>query len=400
MAMVDPKQIPHLIKLLDDESTDIQNRIIAELTTYGPSLRDELSKISFPLTPTQRDCLHIIFKNQKSIWLRHVWPSWFNNPNDSVKLEKALNMLSCFLDPSESEKTLGTLLDDLASQYKAKFKVNDARLLAQFLFKIKGLQGNEDDYYNPQNSNLIYVIKYKRGIPISLASIYMLVGHRLGLHIEGCHFPGHFLARIDLQGKKVYVDCFSSGQIIHEHDMLRLKEKSIEDIQEILNEKAEVDTIIRRYLANLIRAFQTQDDAMSTKLMVELFKDLDKKVNHQQFVHITPEEIIRSIEPLFQTGQLVRHKELNYRGIIVDIDGHCLDASCWEEASLAKINPHQPWYHVLIDGSDQVTYVCEEKLIKEDSKNKISHPLLLQFFTKLEDGQYIRNDNPWPGTDS
>ncbi len=45
------------------------------------------------------------------------------------------------------------------------------------------------DYGDPQNSNLVHVITRRAGLPISLACVYILVGQRMGLAIEGCNFP-------------------------------------------------------------------------------------------------------------------------------------------------------------------------------------------------------------------
>ena len=60
---------------------------------------------------------------------------------------------------------------------------------------------------------------------------------------------------------------------------------------------------------------------------------------------------------------------------------------------------NQPWYHILVDDSDQVTYVAENNLVRDASNKEIKHSLLSYFFTKDKQGKYIRNDNPWPETD-
>ncbi len=66
-------------------------------------------------------------------------------------------------------------------------------VLADYLHRHIGLIGNESSYYDPKNSFIHEVLARKKGIPISLAVVYMAVGRAAGLHIVGVGFPAHFL---------------------------------------------------------------------------------------------------------------------------------------------------------------------------------------------------------------
>ena len=48
----------------------------------------------------------------------------------------------------------------------------------------------------------------------------------------------------------------------------------------------------------------------------------------------------------------------------------------------------QPWYHVLVDGSERQTYVAQQNLEPGDSTRPIDHPLLYYFFTGFQGGSY------------
>ena len=404
--MTDPKQIPHLIKLLDDESSDVYTVVAKELSAFGPMLKNELKKMTTPFTSTQKGRIEKILEEHRQIWLKRIWSSRVAYPipkgsyvSDYKRLESILSILAEFLSGMEYDFKLKDLLDDLAESYKTNFKDNDPITLAKFLFKKKGLCGDGEDYYNSQNSNLVYVIRKKRGIPISLTAIYMLVGLRLGIKIEGCHFPGHFLARINLDGKMVFIDCFNGGHIIEEEDLLSIKDKTFKGMAKILREKTDVQMMVRAFLANLIHSFQIQDDEENSALLIGLFSDMDMKANSKKASELTPEDIINYAKPVFKSGQCVCHKRYGYRGIIVDLDEDCTATDSWYYANQTQPSRHQPWYHVLVHGSDQVTYVAENNLIKDASKANVTHPLLSYFFTKTEEGAYIRNENIWPGTD-
>ena len=82
----------------------------------------------------------------------------------------------------------------LPSATTAREKVD---CLARYLGHEQKISGNREDYYHPRNGYLPWVIEFRCGLPITVTLIYMLVGQRLGLSIEGVGAPGHFLARLD-----------------------------------------------------------------------------------------------------------------------------------------------------------------------------------------------------------
>ncbi len=92
------------------------------------------------------------------------------------------------------------------------------------LFKEQGFRGNRDDYYDPKNSFLNDVIDSRRGLPITLSVLYMEVGQRIGLTLDGVGFPGHFLVKTIVEGDEIVIDPFNAGEI-----------KSHEDLQTMLD---------------------------------------------------------------------------------------------------------------------------------------------------------------------
>ena len=84
--------------------------------------------------------------------------------------------------------------------------------LNEFLFADLGYTGNADHYYDPRNSYLNEVLDRRTGIPLTLSVLYMEVGRRVGLALEGVSFPGHFLVRLQLPGALLVLDPFSGGE--------------------------------------------------------------------------------------------------------------------------------------------------------------------------------------------
>ena len=111
-------------------------------------------------------------------------------------------------------------LDQLAEEFRTKWHAEEspsgkaAQRLSSFLFKDKGYSGNREDYYEPDNSYLNRVIETRQGIPISLSTLYVCVGKRLGLPLAGVGMPGHFLVKIEDETPAQFVDCFNGGTIL------------------------------------------------------------------------------------------------------------------------------------------------------------------------------------------
>jgi regulator of sirC expression with transglutaminase-like and TPR domain len=98
--------------------------------------------------------------------------------------------------------------------------------LNQFLYEDLGYWGNTDDYYDPRNSYLNEVIERRTGIPITMSILYMELGRRIGLPLEGVSFPGHFLVRLPLRGGMLVLDPFAGGAPQSE-DELRSRVKRV-----------------------------------------------------------------------------------------------------------------------------------------------------------------------------
>ena len=107
--------------------------------------------------------------------------------------------------------------------------------------------------------------------------------------------------------------------------------------------------------------------------------------------------INRPPQPVFELGQLVRHRRYGYRGVVVERDEFCQADDEWYSRNQTQPDRDQPWYHVLVNGSSTCTYAASENLVDDSSGLLIEHPLLSHFFSEFKNGTYVRNDLPWPG---
>lgn len=92
----------------------------------------------------------------------------------------------------------------------------------------------------------------------------------------------------------------------------------------------------------------------------------------------------------FFIGQCIHHRMFDYRGVIVDVDPEFQGTDDWYE-QVARSRPprDEPWYRVLVHGTDQETYVAQRNLEPDPGHGPVQHPLVDEFFRGFQDGVYL-----------
>jgi len=122
-----------------------------------------------------------------------------------------------------------------------------------------GFAGNVDAYYDPDNSYLHRVIETRRGIPISLAVLFVELARGVGLDARGVGFPGHFLVRVDLEDEVAIIDPFT-GSVL-DHDLLAHLADAHGQSAERLLAPATASQILARMLHNLRQIHEQRGNA-------------------------------------------------------------------------------------------------------------------------------------------
>lgn len=112
-------------------------------------------------------------------------------------------------------------LDGLAHKLRRRIPsdavpVQRLRWLNRFFFQELGFGGNANDYYDPANSYLHKVLETRRGIPVTLALLYIELGSQIGLTASGVSFPGHFLVKVRMPQGEVVIDPFNGQSLSRE----------------------------------------------------------------------------------------------------------------------------------------------------------------------------------------
>jgi heat shock protein HspQ len=94
----------------------------------------------------------------------------------------------------------------------------------------------------------------------------------------------------------------------------------------------------------------------------------------------------------FGIGEVVRHRLLDFRGVVFDVDPVFANSEEWYQAIPAEIRPHkeQPFYHLLAENAESsyVAYVSQQNLVPDDEDEPIDHPAIDGLFDAFEPGRY------------
>ena len=187
-------------------------------------------------------------------------------------LETAISLAQDEYPDLDVQQVLGDV-DQLLARLKRRLP-NDApalqklRSLNQFFFRDLNFGGNINDYYDPDNSYLNAVLKTRRGIPITLAVLWLELAGGLGLIARGVAFPGHFMVKVNLPKGQVVIDPFS-GQSLSREDLSERLEPfksrtKVDDESEmpigLYLQSATPREIIDRMLRNLKEIHKSQED--------------------------------------------------------------------------------------------------------------------------------------------
>lgn len=146
-------------------------------------------------------------------------------------------------------------------------------ILTQVFYQDLGFGANANDYYAPENSYLNEVLRTRRGIPISLAVVWLELAQALGLKAQGISFPGHFLVKVTLEAGLVVLDPLTGQSLGLDNLSERLSpyrdpvdQTAAADLDEgetplgLYLQACPARDVLARMLRNLKEIFRSQED--------------------------------------------------------------------------------------------------------------------------------------------
>lgn len=166
-------------------------------------------------TPTALQYFAMLVEDDSALPLLEAAASLAQDDYPDLDLQQVLGEVDRLT--ARAQRRVGSGTSALARLYK----------LGRFFFDELGFGGNVNDYYLVDNSYIHLVLERRRGIPISLAVIWLEVARNLGLRAEGVPFPAHFLVQAHVGQGRVVVDPFTGESLSSEQLRDRLDELSL-----------------------------------------------------------------------------------------------------------------------------------------------------------------------------
>ena len=111
----------------------------------------------------------------------------------------------------------------------------------------------------------------------------------------------------------------------------------------------------------------------------------------ERFQSMSASHLAMAPQARFAIGEVVRHRLLDFRGVIFDVDPEFANSEEWYEAIPEGMRPakDQPFYHLLAENTDSsyVAYVSQQNLVADDSEEPVDHPAIPTMFDR-ENGRY------------
>lgn len=221
-----PSQQVALLNLLGDEDPAIYQTVREKILSCGPPAAEWLRPHTTSNDPAlRRHAQEIVlhFDRQAAddqflaFCLRH---------GEELNLEQGAWLLAQTRYPRINLEAYQALLDGYASELRVRLDFVAEpqpilRTVNHYLFDELGFAGNEENYYDPDNSYLNCVIDRRTGNPISLCLVYIVLARRLQLPVVGIGLPGHFICRYQSSAAEFYLDPFSRGRFLSKADCVQ-----------------------------------------------------------------------------------------------------------------------------------------------------------------------------------
>jgi len=266
----------NLLHLIDDDSPRVRQAIVGRLRGLGYDPLQALDDAGVEMNPRQRSFLAGLRHEIDEERLDEGWELWSSSRPD---LEMLHVLVSTLLADYGGREDVRRLLDQWARRYLDSHLTPELETLVPFLFGEEGIHGDTEDYFAPRNSSLAEALARKRGLPITLCCVLQLLGRRVGVHVDGVAFPGHFLARADWHGRTVWIDCFDGGRFIGKEELLDAVGSVPPAMRDRVVEAASPLEISARILRNVVGSLERAEDIHRLKRAQAWLSELDHRLH-------------------------------------------------------------------------------------------------------------------------
>ena len=275
----DEKKWDQIRRLLDDESPAVRGALISELKNFPEEGVRFLEKVV-------REPDHFLAKHAHSLLVELGWVDGVGGFLQFIRslryeLESGWFLLDRTVFPTLDISSSTLFLDRLADRARELLiPPQSARdicsVINRVLFHEFEFRAASKDFSDPQNSCLHRVLERRRGLPITLSVVYLLVARRIGFELEPIGLPGRFMVGCFSEKKPFYIDAWSGGKFFEIEQMEEfLGDSSIENSGSFLLPVTVAETLTRG-CRNLVQQFAQSEEVENSGLFQKFVNEFER----------------------------------------------------------------------------------------------------------------------------
>jgi regulator of sirC expression with transglutaminase-like and TPR domain len=267
-------ELKALISLLDDQDQVVFNHVESKLLSLGTDILTDLEREwEESLNPFVQERIENVISRLHFLVLKDRLTDWLTNRQDDLLY--GMWVIATFQYPDLDIDVLKEQIENLFYEAWKKGKelsepIEKVRLLNDLLYTKYHFSTNAKNFHAPLNSMLNQVLEKKKGNPISLAVIYLLIAQRMRLPVYGVNLPKLFVLTCQAPNDTFYINTNNRGLIFSKDDISKfLKQLKIPEKEQFFQPCSHLD-IITRVLRNLEFSFVKIGDDEHTESIREL----------------------------------------------------------------------------------------------------------------------------------
>lgn len=282
MQSLEDKNLIALVSLLSDDDFEVLNHVENQILTLGgtliPYLENEWQNNLTPPHVQKRieDLIHTLQFEQVKIKIL----DWKNSPNRDIL--EGFWILSTYQYPDLDFEKIKAELEQIFYEVWVEIKITEdlpfdkIKAFNNAFFNKMKFTANTKNFHSINNSMLNLVLETRKGNPISLCIIYMLIAQKLKMPVYGVNLPNLFILTYKTPELQFYINAFNKGLIFTKEDISNyVSHLNIKD-NDIFYEPCNNLDIIRRVLRNMMVSYDkvgNNEKLDEVKQIIESLKD-------------------------------------------------------------------------------------------------------------------------------
>jgi regulator of sirC expression with transglutaminase-like and TPR domain len=258
-------EIKALVSLLDDEDHEVSEHVEQKIISLGDTIIPFLeAEWESNFDPSVQKKLEDLIHQLQFDGLRQRLSEWKNRKDPD--LLEGMWLVATYQYPDLPFDKLKKDIEQLYYEAWVEFKggshpLDQIKTLNAVMFNKMKFGANTKNFHSPGNSMLNIVLETRKGNPISLCVIYMLIARKLKLPVYGVNLPNLFILTYKIPETQFYVNVFNKGIIFSRTDIDSYLSQLNLPQSDIFYEPCQATDIVRRVLRNLVISFEKTGDA-------------------------------------------------------------------------------------------------------------------------------------------